>query len=196
MITFSTKVDPTVGSTVANWQFQPAVANKGIARSHPDISSASVEIYAAANCVNDTLALTYVLEEAGIRYSMPINVEIDNAAAVSFIRSRGVTKSGLRHIDLRLSWVKTLHDSCLVNALKVSTIHNASDIGTKILDHQRLIWLRSRWYHAYPLYGGPQKLDYDKVLDSTPHIDDVQELVEQELQELVVFSQRLRESVC
>ena len=66
----------------------------------------------------------------------------------------------------------------------------------RILDHQRLIWLRSRWYHAYPLYGGPQKLDYDKVLDSTPHIDDVQELVEQELQELVVFSQRLRESVC
>ena len=67
-----------------------------------------------------------------------------------------------------------------------------------ILDHQRLIWLRSRWYHAFPLYGGPQnlKLDYDKVLDSTPHIDDVQELVEQELQELVVFSQRLRESVC
>ncbi len=117
------------------------------------------------------------------------NVEVDNAAAatvVAFIKSKGSGKSGLRHIDLRLNWIRKLHGSCLINAFKVSTLHNASDIGTKILDHQRLIWLRSRWYHAFPMYGGPTKLEYDKVLDTTPDIDDVDELVEQELQELVL----------
>ena len=194
LIIFASKVNPTVGSTVANWEFRPAVAHAKLGSSHPDLSSASVELYAAANCVNDTLALTYVLDEAGIVFALPIEIEIDNAAAVAFISHRGAGKSNLRHIDLRLSWIKTLHDSCIVQPVKVPTRHNMSDLGTKILDHQRLIWLRSRWYHIFPMFNGPDKLEYDEVLDSTPHIDHVRELAEQELHELMMFTAALRDS--
>ena len=78
--------------------------------------------------------------------------------------------------------------------LKVSSLHNASDIGTKILDHQRLIWLRSRWFHVFPMFGGPTSLDYDEVFDTTPHIDDVREIAERELQELIMYYEGLLRS--
>ena len=105
----------------------------------------------------------------------PICMWIDNAAAVAFIRNRGLVRSNLRHIDCRLNWVQTLHDASVVEPQKVPTQFNYSDIGTKLLDFARLSWLRSRWYHRYPLFSNAT-LEFDEPIETTPHVDTIEEI--------------------
>ena len=78
---------------------------------------ASPEPYAAANCVNDVIALSYVCKEAGIREALPFTIHIDNQAAISYMTRRDFAgRTKLRHIDARAccQWVEALRDAQLV----------------------------------------------------------------------------------
>ena len=77
----------------------------------------------------------------GFRFPQPIELRVDNAAAVVF--SQGQTRrSKMRHIDARQSWVEALRDDNIVKFKWVPTKDNLSDIGTKLLDIQTFERLR------------------------------------------------------
>ena len=121
LINWSSKSNPTSSTVAGTFEFRPATAHRLLLNAHADISSASAELYAASNAVNDVIALSNVWEECGLPTSFPICMWIDNAAAVAFIRNRGLVRSNLRHIDCRLNWVQTLHDASVVEPQKVPT---------------------------------------------------------------------------
>ena len=175
LVNWSSKSNPTTSTVAGTFEFRPATAHRLLHLAHADVSSASAELYAASNAINDAIALTNVWEECGLPTEFPIRMWIDNAACVSFIINRGLVKSKLRHIDCRLSWVQTLHDANVATPIKVPTRFNYSDIGTKLLDFARHAWLRSRWYHWYPLLSSAE-LTYDDPVEPDQHVDTVEEM--------------------
>ena len=71
--------------------------------------------------------------------------------------------------------MQTLHDASVAMPIKVPTRYNYSDIGTKLLDFARHAWLRSRWYHWYPLLCNAE-LTYDDPIEDDQHVDTVEEM--------------------
>jgi hypothetical protein len=63
----------------------------------------------------------------------PFVLQVDNAAAQAFAcQQRYAGSSRLRHIDARLEeWVRCLHDSSLVEVVRVNTHDNLADLLTK-----------------------------------------------------------------
>ena len=85
---------------------------------HVGVSSAAAEIYVASVSLNKMLHLGYVSDEMGFRFPQPIELHIDNAAAVVF--SQGQTRrSKMRRIDPRQSWVEALHDDNINRQVQV-----------------------------------------------------------------------------
>ena len=102
---------------------------------HADVSSAAAEIYAASVGLNEMLHLSYVTDEMGFGYPTPIELCINNSTAVAF--SQGQTrrsKTKMRHIDARQSWVKALRDDSTVKFKWVLTKAGqpCRYIGTKL----------------------------------------------------------------
>ncbi len=88
-----------------------------ITAEHATTSSAESETYSLALFANDLLALSYVVEEAGLVFPRPAaaQVTVDNTAAIGFSRSTGSNaRSRMRHIDLRHAWVRVLRESGLI----------------------------------------------------------------------------------
>ncbi len=82
-------------------------AHPAITSEHATTSSAESETYALALFANDLLALSYVVDEAGLGFPRPAVVQVDNTAAIAFSRSTGSNgRSRMRHIDLRQAWVR------------------------------------------------------------------------------------------
>ena len=75
--------------------------------------------------------------------SMPLLLQVDNAAAVAFAKGR-VRRTKMKHIDVRQAWVMALRDADVVQVEKVGTEDNLADLFTKILDYDRFAELRSR----------------------------------------------------
>ena len=76
---------------------------------HVDVLSAVAEIYAVPVSLNEMLHLGYISDEMSFRFPQPIELHVDNAAAVVF--SQGQTQqSKMRHIDTRQLWMGALHD--------------------------------------------------------------------------------------
>jgi hypothetical protein len=148
-------------STVQFWEsahpagfskLQPVTANSRLLDEHADFSSAAAELYAAANCVNDVLALSYVCEEAGIPFELPFTVHIDNQAAISYMTRRDFAgRTKLRHIDARASWVSTLRDAKLVDPKYISTESQLADWMTKGLVEHKFNRFRSKLMLNVPL---------------------------------------------
>jgi site-specific DNA-cytosine methylase len=61
-----------------------AFAHPLINEAHADVSSAAAEIYAASNATHEFMALSYVTEEMGMSFPLPILLGIDNTAAIAF----------------------------------------------------------------------------------------------------------------
>ena len=55
---------------------------------HADISSAAAEIFAASVALNELLHLVYVTSKLGLSYPQPILLEVDNAAAITFLKDQ------------------------------------------------------------------------------------------------------------
>ena len=56
---------------------------------HTDISSAAAEIFTASVTLNELLHLgyrLYVMSELGLDYPQPVELEVDNAAAIAFLK--------------------------------------------------------------------------------------------------------------
>jgi hypothetical protein len=110
----------------------PVTAHPAITAEHATTSSAESETYALALFANDLLALSYVVDEAGLVFPRPAVVLVDNTAAIAFSRSTGSTgRSRMRHIDLRQAWVLVLRESGLITCVHVDTKNQLADIFTK-----------------------------------------------------------------
>ena len=55
---------------------------------HPDVSSATAEIYAASIALNECLYLSYMADEMGQPMTLPINIQVDNSTAIAFSKDR------------------------------------------------------------------------------------------------------------
>ena len=100
------------------------------------------EIYAASVALSEFLHLSYVSDEMGWSIDLPLEIRVDNAAAIAF--SGGNTRrSKLRHIyiDVRQQWVTQLRDAEVCKLVKVDTKANLADPFTKMFtgdEHARL----------------------------------------------------------
>ena len=107
---------------------------------HADVSSAASEIYAVSVALSEFLHMSYVSDEMGGSIDLPLEVRVDNAAAVAFIGGN-TRRSKLRHIDVRQQWVAQLQDAEVCKLIKVDTKENLADPFTKMFtgdEHARL----------------------------------------------------------
>ena len=83
--------------------------------------------------VQDSRLRLWIAEDMYGDVKWPVEIQVDNAAAVTF-QNKMNAGSKLRGIfDLREKWVQELKDKKLVKAVKVATDYNVSDILTKPL---------------------------------------------------------------
>ena len=104
------------------------------------VSSAAAEIYALAEAARDARLNAWKAEEMGLNRPIPIEIQVDNAAGVSFQSKMNPDSKLKGMIDLRWKWVKELQDTRLIKAVKVATDYNISDILTKC--HSRPLFNR------------------------------------------------------
>ncbi len=129
-------------------------AHPAITSEHATTSSAESETYALALFANDLLALSYVVDEAGLVTVFPrpaIAAQVDNTAAIAFSRSTGSNgRSRMRHIDLRMAWVRVLRESGLITCVHVDTKDQLADILAKVLDQKTFTEIRDKLMHYCP----------------------------------------------
>lgn len=129
----------------------PVTAHSAIKEEHVAQSSTEAELYALALFANMILALSYVVEEANIKFPRPAVVNVDNTGCIAFARQNNHSgKSRLGHIDRRQQWLEVLRDSGLITCIHVDTENNIADIFTKILDKQTFERLRNLVMFACP----------------------------------------------
>ena len=107
---------------------------------HTDVSSAASEIYAASVALSEFLHLSYVSDEMGWSMDLPLEIQVDNAAAIAF-GGGSTRRSKLRHIDVRQQWVTQLRNAEVCRLVKVDTKANLADPFTKLFtgdEHARL----------------------------------------------------------
>ena len=114
-----------------------------IGEAHADTSSTAVEIYGVGNATQNILGYSYVIEEMGIDFPFPFQLEMDNRAAKIFCQGSAL-KTKLKHIDCRQHWVKTLRDKRIMDPVWIPTKDNLADLFTKILPLQEFIRLRDQ----------------------------------------------------
>ena len=75
----------------------------------------------------------WIAEEAGIKVIWPAEIKVDNAAGVSFQNNMNPDSKLKGVFDMRLDWLKQLHDKKKFRAIKVATEKNLADALTKPL---------------------------------------------------------------
>ena len=106
-----------------------------------DVLSVASEIYAVSVALSEFLHLSYVSDEMGWSIDLPLEIRVDNAAAIAF--SGGNTRrSKLRHIDVRQQWVTQLRNAEVCKLVKVDTKANLADPFTKMFTGDEHAWLR------------------------------------------------------
>ena len=98
------------------------------------ISSAQAEIYALSEAVRDTGLRYWVAEEMLMDVVWPADIQVDNAAGVTFQNKMNPSSKLKGVFDLRKDWVKELQDKNQIRAVKVNTKNNLADILTKPLN--------------------------------------------------------------
>ena len=98
------------------------------------ISSAQAEIYALSEAVRDTRLRYWVAEEMLMDVVWPADIQVDNAAGVTFQNKMSPSSKLKGVFDLRNDWVKELQDKNQIRAVKVNTKNNLADILTKPLN--------------------------------------------------------------
>ena len=106
-------------------------AHPKISEAHATTSSGESEVYGASCACKNFLPVTYKSEALNIPCPFPLELQIDNQAAIVYQRNTAA-KSDLKHIDCRQEWVLTLRDAELFKATPVPTDKNLADFLTKI----------------------------------------------------------------
>ena len=104
------------------------------------VSSAAAEIYAMSEAVRDAKLNAWRSEELGFVRKYPIDVQVDNAAGITFQAKMNADSKLLGMIDIRWQWVQELQDTDLIRAVKVDTLVNIADLLTKC--HARSTFMR------------------------------------------------------
>jgi hypothetical protein len=120
-----------------------AFAHPLIGEAHADVSSASVEIYAAGNGANEFVHTSYISGEMGMAFPLPLIMGIENTACIAFVNN-SCAKTNLKHIDCRQEWVKLLRDKSILVPHYVNTIENIADLFTKVLGLKTFNYLRAK----------------------------------------------------
>ena len=95
------------------------------------VSSAAAEIYAMAEAARDAQLNAWRSEELGFVRKYPIEVQVDNAAGITFQTKMNADSKLLGMIDIRWQWVQELQDINKIKAIKVDTTKNIADLLTK-----------------------------------------------------------------
>ena len=96
----------------------------------------------------DLLHLSYVVDEMGQTLPLPIELQMDNAAAEAFCTG-SVKRTKMKHIDCRQHWVRVLRDKSICIPTHVDTKRNLADIFTKPLD-KATFWTLLRRIMTFP----------------------------------------------
>ena len=103
-------------------------------------SSGVAEFYAAAAVAEDVFHLKQIFEF--FDFVVHAFVSLDSSAARGMMKREGVSK--VRSLEAKTLWVQQVVKRGLVGIRTVGTDDNSADLGTKILGHDRLVWLRRR----------------------------------------------------
>lgn len=95
-------------------------------------SSADSELHAAKNALSEALHLRYVAEELKLPLAEKITIGVDAGAALGFIKNTSTCSSNLKHINLRLAWVKQIRGRSLLEFEKTPRTENPADLITKL----------------------------------------------------------------
>ena len=95
-------------------------------------ATAGSEVYAMAETMKLARHFGFVAEEKGIKFTYPIEIKVDASAAKGFAESVGKV-SKMKHIDVRMAWVKELRNRNLVTFERVPGTENLADFFTKLL---------------------------------------------------------------
>ena len=109
-------------------------------------SSGQAETFTLSTALRRAMHVKYVGEEMGMRMPRVITVYVDATVAISFAADVG-NPTGMKFIDLREAWVLELRDKCKCRAIKVATLLNPADFGTKFLTAAE--FKRQRSYYLY-----------------------------------------------
>ena len=123
-------------------------ANAWIGESHADYSSGASEVYAAGNAAQDTMALSYIVEEMGMEFPLPFDLQMDNEAARIFCMD-SAAKTRLKHIDCRQEFVRLLRNKDILRAVHVPSKENLADLMTKILPRPTFEYLMEKYFIKY-----------------------------------------------
>ena len=106
-------------------------------------SSALAEIYALSDTVRAGRLFDWRCQEMGIGAQLPLVVQVDSSAAVSFQRSTCLLSRIKGCVDMRAAWVRELRDDKLVGTQKVTSEENLADGLTKGMPNYKFQqWLR------------------------------------------------------
>ncbi len=97
------------------------------------LSSGQAETMALSTALRRAMHVKYIGEELGIPMPRVITVYVDATVAISFAADVG-NPTGMKFIDLRDDWVLDLRNKDVMRAVKVPTLLNPADFGTKILE--------------------------------------------------------------
>ena len=104
------------------------------------LSSCEAEVYAGTSATNDAVLMYHcICFCVGPNETVKVKLALDNAAGRNFFHRPGVGRS--RHISLRVLWMQQKVREKLLSVGPVSTKHNPSDLGTKRLNRDRMLYL-------------------------------------------------------
>ena len=96
------------------------------------LSSAQAELHGMSTGAQIGLHCFYVAQELNIEVNPRLDMYIDASAAVSFALKIG-SKTKMKHLDIRKSWIQQLRDRSLLTLHKVGTKEQKADALTKLM---------------------------------------------------------------
>ena len=87
-----------------------------------------------SECIKDVNLRMWIAEEIGHKIKWPVHIKVDNKAGVHFQNNMSPDSKLKGIFDMRLGWIKELHEKKKFLAVKVSTDENLADDLTKPLD--------------------------------------------------------------
>ena len=100
------------------------------------LSSAEAEYYAFLEAVKATLYVHGILNELGVDTPFPIDINVDNQAAIAISRDEG-NHAKVKHIDTRYHFIRDYVKGGCINPVWVPTDKNPADMFTKSLSRRK-----------------------------------------------------------
>jgi hypothetical protein len=111
-----------IGNSPVAWR---SVSQKSVA-----LSSCEAEFYALADVVKEVLWLKQLLIELGLKVKLPIDIYIDNQAAIA-LAENPVSHQRTKHIDIRYFFLREHITDGTIKLHYVNTADNPADLLTK-----------------------------------------------------------------